>query len=408
MTTSGPSEQLLRGWVSVSLALTRRAVATLPEDGPDVPAPALDAEKVVGEALLLLRTARVAGTSEPAWRMLYDDVLPLARPESLPASLCLDPARALDSAFAHIQLSALGNGDAELDLLLELALAEPACGPEQSVIAALHQEWLQRLRTSDPDVGGLATMLARSSLGRPVDVLRCTTQDGYVLTHAIMHGTDLGSWSIPLPRPVHELLADLDALLGVALDADNLDLTAELLWSWPMLRLPPTPASRFAFEVLIHAHDEHGFLPGPGFDPSAHAALPAAERDGLRAADVVPRDPGVRHALRRHARHRHTTPDLAGESRAVPTAPRAARRGACAHLAARRAQLPMPRRPGPECCWRSPCGGPPTAATCGGPPPPGAGPRARPGRRPGGAPVRLAVAARYGSRTASADRRLRL
>jgi hypothetical protein len=68
-------------------------------------------------------------------------------------------------------------------------------------------------------------------------------------------------------------------LLGVALDADNLDLTAELLWSWPMLRLPPTPASRFAFEVLAHAHHEHGFLPGPGFDTSAHAALPAAEGD---------------------------------------------------------------------------------------------------------------------------------
>ena len=267
---------MLRGWVSASLALTRRAVAALSDAGPDVPAPALDTEKVVGEALLLLRTSRVDGMREPAWRGLYDDVQPFARPEPLPASLCLDPARALDSAFAHIQLSALGNGDAELDQLLELALAEPACGPEPSVIAALHREWLRALRAGDPDVRGLATMLGRSSLGRPVDVLRCTTQDGYVLTHAVMHGTDLGSWSIPHPRPVDELLADLDALLGIALDADNLDLTAELLWSWPMLRLPRTPAARFAFDVLAHAQRQHGFLPGPGFDPATHAALPDA------------------------------------------------------------------------------------------------------------------------------------
>ena len=45
---------------------------------------------------------------------------------------------------------------------------------------------------------------------------------------------------MPLPRPAQELSRDLDALLGLALDADNFDLTAEVLWSWPMLRLPWT------------------------------------------------------------------------------------------------------------------------------------------------------------------------
>ena len=316
MTTSGPSAQMLRGWVTGGIALTRRAVAALSDDGPDVPAPALDTEKVVGEALLLLRNSAGVGDflRDPAWRRLYDDVTPLARPESLPASLCLEPALALDSAFAHIQLSALGNRDAELDLLLELAFAEPACGPEQSVVAALHQEWLRGVRSGEPDLSRLVRLLEKSSLGRAVDVLRCTTQDVYVLTHAVMHGTDLGEWEVGAPRPAADLLADLDALLGIALDADNLDLATELLWSWPMLRLPGTPAAVLAFDVLAHAHHEHGFLPGPGFDVECHAALPpdAAEAYVLRTsyhatlvlgilgASLLSR--GVR--LRRHRRHR--------------------------------------------------------------------------------------------------------
>jgi len=129
-------------------------------------------------------------------------------------------------------------------------------------------------------------LLERSSLARPVDLLRCTMQDVYDLTHAVMHATDLGSWSTTVPRSVDALVDDLDALLGVALDAENLDLTAELLWSWPMVRLPWTPTARFAFSVLSHVHGERGFLPGPGFDPHRHASLsaPAATAYVLRTS----------------------------------------------------------------------------------------------------------------------------
>ena len=294
MGTSSPSDlsgQLLRDWVTGSLVLTVRAVAALPHDGPDVPAPPLDTDKVVGEALLLLRAAARVGAREhdPAWRRLYGVVAPLARPDSLRAALCLDPQHALENAFTHIQLSDLGDHDSGLDLMLELALTEPACGPDAYVVSALHREWLRGVHTRRPDQPVLDALLERSSLGRPVDVLRGSTQDGYDLTHAVMHGTDLGAWPARLTRGVPGLLADLDALVGIALDAGdlgNLDLATELLWCWPMLGLPRTPAANMALEMVGDARREHGFLPGPGFDTGVHETLPpdAAEAYVLRTS----------------------------------------------------------------------------------------------------------------------------
>jgi hypothetical protein len=245
---------------------------------------------------------------------LYDAVAPLARPESLGAALCREPALALETAFAHLQLSALGDRDSGVDVLLELALTEPGCGPEPYVVAAVHREWLRGLRSEGPDLIQLASLLERSSLGRPVDVLRCTTQDVYDLTHAVMHGTDLGAWEVRSPRPDDELLGDLDALLGIALDADNLDLSAELLWCWPMLRLARTPAARFAFAVLAHAHHQHGFLPGPGFDPSTYAALPDLDRDAyvLRTSYHATLVFGMLCAATLTAGDSHDLPDVPG------------------------------------------------------------------------------------------------
>jgi hypothetical protein len=281
-----PTTAELRALVADSLAMSERAVRALADHAgqhPHADPGPLQEEKVVGEALLLLRATAATledhEVSEP-WESLYDAVSVLARPAELAASLVLDPERALEHAFAHIQLSALGNTDAAIDGLLDLALGEPTCGPEPSVVPELQRQWLLGLRRGRPVLQGRDRLLARSSLGRPVDVLRCSTQDVYDLTHAVMHGCDLGSWALPLPRPSDELTRDLDALLGLALDADNFDLTAELLWSWPMLRLPWTPTARFAFGVITQARRRHGFLPGPGFDPRRHSALgpaPAAD-----------------------------------------------------------------------------------------------------------------------------------
>jgi hypothetical protein len=281
MSTSGPSAVLLRDWVTGSLRLTARTVAALSDDGPDVPAPRLEPDKVVGEALLLLRaTADVgAGRADPDWRRLYAAAAPLARPASVPAAICCDPAHALEAAFCHLQLSALGDTDPGIDLLLDLALAEPDCGPEPYVVTALHRAWLRGLCDEGPDLAGVAALLERSSLGRQVDVLRCSTQDVYDLTHAVMHGTDLGRWRIPVPRPEADLVPDLDALLALALDARNLDLTTELLWCWPMLGLAPSPARARALDEVASVRADQGFLPGPGFEREVHALLAPQAQD---------------------------------------------------------------------------------------------------------------------------------
>ena len=163
MATLGPSESTLRRWVVTSLALTTRAVAALGDDGPDVPAPRLDRVKVVGEALLLLRATSAATTGHDdlaaAWRRLYDVTAPLARPETLAVALCVDPSHALEHAFSHVQLSALGDEDPPLDALLDQALAEAACGPEPNVVAALHRAWLHALHDGTPAPAAIRPLL---------------------------------------------------------------------------------------------------------------------------------------------------------------------------------------------------------------------------------------------------------
>ena len=254
----------LHSVVAGSLELTLDAVRTL-ETTPDL----LDPTKVVGEALLLLRATRTAAATTAPWRHLYAVTAPLARPADLAALLCRNPGRALELAFAHIQLSDLGDVDPALDALLDLALTDEPTGPAPHVVPELQRQWLRDVRRGAPDPVDRDLLLTASSLARPIDLLRCSTQDVYDLTHAVMHGTDLGLWPLTPPRDEEELADDLDVLLGIALDAENLDLTTELLWAWPMLRLARTPAADLALETVLATHRKHGYLPGPGLDPES-------------------------------------------------------------------------------------------------------------------------------------------
>jgi hypothetical protein len=257
-----PTGDELRAVVTSSLALTAEAVGSL-----DAYPGLLDPEKLVGEALLLLRATRTeADTSE--WQTLYDATAPRARAAVLAPRICRDPGRALELAFTHVQLSDLGDRDPAVDVLLDLALAEEATGPGPYVVTELQRPWLRDVRREQPDETAWRRLLRGSSLAHPIDLLRCSTQDVYDLTHAVMHGTDLGLWPLTSPRDPVELAEDLDALLGIALDAENLDLTTELLWAWPMLRLPWTAAAGVALDTVIERHARLGYLPGPGLDPT--------------------------------------------------------------------------------------------------------------------------------------------
>src|SRR6185436_1156553 len=97
------------------------------------------------------------------------------------------------------------------------------------------------------------------------DALRASRYDVYAFTHLVLHATDMGQRPVQWPRGGAPLTADAEAALALALDADNLDLAAEVLWTWPMAGLAWTPAAAFAFALLARVQDEHGFLPGPEY-----------------------------------------------------------------------------------------------------------------------------------------------
>ncbi|MEO6511536.1 MAG: hypothetical protein ABIO16_11130 [Nocardioides sp.] len=272
----------LRSVVAGSLELTLDTVRAL-ETTPDL----LDATKVVGEALLLLRATRTVAQDSAGWRHLYDATTPHARPADLAMRVCRDPARALETAFAHIQLTDLGDPDPALDAPLDLALSDEPTGPAPYVVPELQRQWLRDVRRGAPDPIARDRLLHASSLARPVDLLRCSTQDVYDLTHAVMHGTDLGLWPLSAPRDEADLAADLDALLGIALGAENFDLTTELLWAWPMLRLAWTPAADLALDTVLTLHRKHGYLPGPGLDPESGPDATEIRRTSYHATLVL-------------------------------------------------------------------------------------------------------------------------
>jgi hypothetical protein len=240
---------------------------------------------------MLLRAAAPLGRAHPRIARTVDRlaarVAPLARGEELLALLCREPSRALDRAAAHLHLRDLGHGDDGVDRLLAMALhAEPAGGPERLPNHELEHEWLRSSWNRSFDPQRLAAMVERTCARGPIDALGATTADLYALTHVVLYASDMGARPVAWPRPLAELAADAEAGLAAALDADNLDLAAELLWAWPMLRMAWSPIASFAFGVLADAVDRHGYLPGPGdragTEPSAMAA--ADDPDVLRSS----------------------------------------------------------------------------------------------------------------------------
>jgi len=116
-----------------------------------------------------------------------------------------------------------------------------------------------------------------------MDALASTLFDRYAFTHAVLYASDFGSRPadrLGLRRPPAEIRDDAEAALAAGLDGGHFDLTAELLWTWPMLRLAWSPAATFAFQLLAGLQDDLGFLPGPGFRAAAYRSLPAGQRPG--------------------------------------------------------------------------------------------------------------------------------
>ncbi|WP_431287157.1 DUF6895 family protein [Roseateles chitinivorans] len=260
--------------------------------GPVAPAApaALVLGKVVGEAAMLLRTtAPLRGEDETLdveSRLLAVQLVAQARGARVRERLCNDAGRALEHASAHLFLGDAGYPDEAFDRLLDDILdGEDACGPERLPNHQLECAWLDQIRRGRVEVEPIdEELLVATCIGWPLDVLGCSTLDLYMFTHVVMYASDMGRRAVHPPRPVEDILAEAEAGLAAALDADNFDLAAELLWTWPMLRQRWSAAAVFALELLMRVQDEHAFLPGPDY-----ARWAGRSGGGLAHEDVVQR-----------------------------------------------------------------------------------------------------------------------
>ena len=244
-------------------------------------------EKIVAETAMLLLCVepvlnldrRIREQAETIVRLL----VPLARHPDVLAAICLDPGLARDLSVGHAILSRLGYPDSDADdLLVESLALGPDFGPERLPHRRLEQAWLARLWSVVPPPSPRdSSLLAESLLGRPMDALGSTRLDIYAFTHAVMYASDLGSSTVGLARPPAAVAADADAALAFSLDANDYDLTAEVLLTWPMLRLDWSPSAAFAFAILADLEDRLGFLPGSSFDPERYRAATGEERSRL-------------------------------------------------------------------------------------------------------------------------------
>ena len=177
-------------------------------------------------------------------------------------------------------LSRLGYPDQAVDRLLAESLAIGAgLGPERLPHRRLEQAWLARLWGAREQPGpDDPALLAESMLCRPMDALGSTRLDVYAFTHALMYATDLGRRRVAVPRPLPSVAADAEAALAHSLDADDFDLTAEVLLTWPMLGVAWSPSAAFAFRILADVEDSVGFLPGSRFDRARYLGLSGHEQ----------------------------------------------------------------------------------------------------------------------------------
>ena len=275
-----------------ALDVARQAIQTLVEadsargerGAPANAASMFPSEKLVSETAMLLLVVDPIRSLDKRIQdhveLVADLLIPRARHEDVRAAICLDPGLARDHAFAHVLLSRLGYPDPDVDQLLSKSLAMGVdFGPERLPHRRLEQAWLARLwKAGEPPSRLDSRLVADSMLGRPIDTLGSTRFDFYAFTHAVMYATDLGERRIALNRSKAAIAADAEAALAYSLDANELDLAAEVLLTWPMLRIAWSSAATFAFGILANVEDNLGFLPGSAFDLARYQTLTGDDR----------------------------------------------------------------------------------------------------------------------------------
>jgi hypothetical protein len=222
------------------------------------------------------RTSReVADRVDEVVRLLE----PLARSRQVLIEMTLHPTRAPKLVVAHVLLSRLGYTDPEFDSIARVHFSASKWFRRDYPLSASTEEcWIGSLwevdsRSSDREVDSL------SIFNVPSDMVGGSRDDAYAFTHLLFYLTDFGHRSHEVLMPLGSiLLAEAEGLLARYLDAEDYDLSAEILMAWPLLGAPWSPAAAFAFRVLARVEDDAGVLPCGNVDVTRLKELRGHER----------------------------------------------------------------------------------------------------------------------------------
>ena len=136
------------------------------------------------------------------------------------------------------------------------------------------------------DLGGFShrlqspTTYLKRFVNRPMNLIRITTDDSYVITHTVFYLSDFGARvDFLIPDTQRQQLSWLvEHLLGVYVRVENWDLVAELLLCCHCLRLTRSPLYAIGWQALLATQRSDGAVPGPDYDPTQQDGLAAELR----------------------------------------------------------------------------------------------------------------------------------
>src|SRR6266566_4615138 len=243
-------------------------------------------EKVISEtAFLLLAASSAIHIPEVKTRIQHvaEQLIPHARSKHMLLGVCLEPSLALDYSQAHVCLTRLGYPDTFFDTLLRQSMNSQAFAGRERTPHRMHeQQWIMEIW--DPSTESNPSVVRKSALNLPMDLLNGSREDVYAFTHSLMYVSDRNIRPRRLPRQRTAILAEAEAALARCLDEQDYDLGGEVLLAWPLTGKSWSPTATFGFRVLARVEDVVGFLPSPATRMQRLNNLRGDERAGYLLA----------------------------------------------------------------------------------------------------------------------------
>lgn len=268
-----------------ALDIARKTISYFAVDGytdRENPVYSFGPEKPVAETAMLIYAAS-ASAHRPGIATRVEELArllaPHARSERVLVDIALHPALAFKFAVPHILLARLGYADANFDDLLKSCMSSQASdGHERPPSASIERWWISSLWTAGDPGAGWRADLRNSVLNRPIDMLGGLRDDAYAFTHLLMYCTDFGFQPRRLARRRPAILEEAESLLARYIDAEDYDLSGEVLLAWPLTGAAWSPSAAFAFRVLARVEDQAGVLPCGNINQTRLSRLEGEER----------------------------------------------------------------------------------------------------------------------------------